>query len=95
MGEALRITVFKGRPGSQDSISKINEIYTHKDETSPMSPEFQNSKNTLCSMYSFLRNQAILESRDVGRQSGLLFSLSLIKGRAFLCKKHSYLGDAC
>jgi hypothetical protein len=77
--------VFKGRPGSQDWISKRNEkIPMYKEETSPRTPEFKKNKNTLWPIYSFLRRQAILESRDVGRQSRLL--LSLIRGPAFLTR---------
>lgn len=72
--------MFKGRPGSQDSISKINEkIHPQKEETSPMSPEFQNNKNTLWSAYSFLRKQAILESRTWSGSLGY-FSLSVSSG---------------
>lgn len=64
--------MFKGRPASLDS--KITEK-THEEETAPTSPEFKKNKNTLWSVYSFLSQRAILESRDVGRLSGLLFSL--------------------
>lgn len=45
-----------------------------------MSPEFKKNKNTLWSMHSFLRKQAVLESRDVGRQPGLLFTLRSNQG---------------
>lgn len=66
--------MFKGRPASLDS--KITEkIHTHEEESAPTSPEFKKNKNTLWSMDSFLAQRAILESRDVGRLSGLVFSL--------------------